>query len=459
MQKRIVEFIRGLRAGGVVVSTAEGVDAFAAIELLGVQDRTLFRESLRATLIKRESDFEIFDELFPLYFSTDDLPLQNALDDLTEAEEGMLAEALSGFDDRLGQLLEWLTSGEGPTDEQLQQMMQSSGIRWAESPASAVWVTRRMLQQMGFTQLEEKLAELAQKLRDLGMDEQTMMRIVGVVETNRDELAQFVSQQVRYEISRRRAEKPRDLQGSDLTHKSFQSLSAADMDALRREIRRLVTQLRTRAALRRKKEHKGQFSARQTIRQNQKYGGVPIEIKFRKKKLKPDIVLIFDVSNSMQTMLEFLLYFVLEMQDQVSRLRSFAFYDNLGEVSDLINNAHHSEIGKLFGQVQKAIPGYLYRTNLGFSLNTFFQHHLDAVRGGSTVIIIGDGRNNYADPRLDLIQELQHRAKKLIWFTPEMEQIWGSGDSDLDKYAPLCDEVYLVKNLAQLSQAIDRAFV
>ncbi len=459
MQERIVEFVRGLRAGGVVVSTAEGLDAFAAVGLLGVQDRTLFRESLRATLIKRESDFEVFDELFPLYFSTDDLPLHNALDDLTADEQGMLQEALSGFDDRLSQLLEWLTSGEGPTDEELQRLMQSSGIRWAESPASAVWVTRRMLQQMGFTQLEDKLQELGQRLRELGMSDQSAMRIMGVIETNRDELGQFVSQQVRYEISKRRAERPRDIHGSDLTQKSFQALSAADMDALRREIRRLVTQLRTRAALRRKKEHKGQFSARQTIRQNQRYGGVPVELKFRKKKLKPDIVLIFDVSNSMQTMLEFLLYFVLEMQDQVSRLRSFAFYDNLGEVSDIVNNAHHSEVGKLFQKIQKAIPGYLFRTNLGYSLDTFFSHHLSAVRGNSTVIIIGDGRNNYADPRLDLVKDLQRRSKKLIWFTPESQQIWGSGDSDMDKYALVCDEVYLVRNLAQLSQAIDRAFV
>ena len=458
MQERIVEFVRGLRAGGVVVSTAEGLDAFAAVDLLGIQDRTLFRESLRATLIKRESDFEIFNELFPLYFSTNELPLQNAMEGLTGDEQGMLQQALEGFDDRISQLLEWLTNGDGPTDEQLQQMMQSSGIRWAESPASAVWVTRRMLQQMGFNQLEEKMAELAQRLRDLGMNQESIMRVMGVIEVNRDELGQFVSQQVRYEISKRRAEKPRDLHGSDLTHKSFQALSAADMDTLRREIRRLVTQLRTRAALRRKREHRGQFSARQTIRHSQRYGGVPLEIKFRKKKLKPDIVLIFDVSNSMQTMLEFLLYFVLEMQDQVSRLRSFAFYDNLGEVSEIVNHAHHNEMGHLFRQIQKAIPGYLFRTNLGYSLNTFYQNHLNSVRNSSTVIIIGDGRNNYADPRLDLVKDLQRRAKKLIWFTPESEQLWGSGDSDLDKYAPICDEVYLVKNLAQLSQAIDKSF-
>jgi len=106
-----------------------------------------------------------------------------------------------------------------------------------------------------------------------------------------------------------------------------------------------------------------------------------------------------------------------------------------------------------------AIPGYLFRTNLGYSLDTFFTNHLDAVTGRSTVILIGDGRNNYSDPRLDLVKDLNRRAKKLVWFTPENKQLWGTGDSDMDRYAELCDEVYLVRNLAQLSNAIDRVFV
>ncbi len=459
MQDRILEFVRGLRAAGVPVSTAEGLDAFEAIGFMGTDDKELFRQSLRTTLIKDKPSFEVFDELFPLYFSSSDAPLLNAFEDLTAGEQDMLEQALQSFDGQLDQLLDWLTSGEGPSEEELQQMMDQSGIRWAQNPSAAFWVTRRMMQQMGFGQLEEKLQQLAQRLRELGMTEESIMRVMGVVEVNRDELAENIAQQVQFRIAQQRAERPEGIQGPDLMNKSFGALSNDEMAQLRREIQRIVNQLKTRAALRRKKKQKGDFDSRKTIRASMKYGGTPMEIKHKHKKLKPQIVLIFDVSRSMETMLQFLLYFVMTMEDQVSKLRCFAFYDNLGEVTDVVNRAHISEVGKLFNKIQQAIPGYLFRTNLGFSLDTFFTNHLDSVTGRSTVIIIGDGRNNYSDPRTDLVKELERRAKKLVWFTPENKQLWGSGDSDMDQYAPICDEVYLVRNLAQLSNAIDRVFV
>ncbi|MFT5195640.1 MAG: hypothetical protein ACI9EW_001858 [Cellvibrionaceae bacterium] len=459
MQDRILEFMRGLRAAGVPVSTAEGLDAFDAIGFLGISEKELFRQSLRSTLIKDKPSFEVFDELFPLYFSSSDAPLLNAFDDLTAGEQEMLEQALEGFDGQLDQLLEWLTSGEGPTAEELQAMMEQSGIRWAQNPSAAFWVTRRMMQQMGFGRLEEKLQELNQRLRELGMTDESVNRVMGVIEVNRQGLAENIAEQVKLRIAQQRAERPRDIQGPDLMNKSFGALSADEMTQLRREIQRIVNQLKTRAALRRKKKEKGKFDARNTIRQSMRYGGIPFEIKHKQKKLKPQIVLIFDVSRSMETMLQFLLYFVMTMQDQVSKLRCFAFYDNLGEVSDVVNRAHISEVDKLFGKIQQAIPGYLFRTNLGYSLDTFFTNHLDSVTGRSTVIVIGDGRNNYSDPRLDLVKDLNRRAKKLVWFTPENKQLWGTGDSDMDRYAELCDEVYLVRNLAQLSNAIDRVFV
>ncbi len=459
MDDRIVEFVRGLRAAGAAVSTAEEIDAFEAVRLLGVDRREIFKSVLRVTLIKNKGDFPVFEELFPIYFSHHDLALQDALEDLSAADQSRLQQVLASFDERLNRLLSWLLTGEGPSAEELEALLAQSGLDWATSRGSSIWVTRRMLQQLGFGQLEEKLAQLAQELRDLGMSGDLIQRLLGIAEANREILMDHVASRVRLEISRRQAERPRDIQGPDLMQKSFQALSAQEMALLREEVQRIVNQLKTRAALRRKQAIRGRFDARATIRRSQRYGGVPLELLHKKKKLKPDIVLIFDVSRSMQTVIEFLLHFVLAMQDQVSRLRSFAFYDNLGEVTAIVKQADRREMTGVFSQIQRGIPGYLWRTNLGYSLHTFFDRHLAAVNSRSTVIIIGDGRNNYEDPRLDLVRELQRRAKKLVWFTPENQQLWGSGDSDMNHYADACDEVYLVRNLGQLASAIDHIFL
>jgi uncharacterized protein with von Willebrand factor type A (vWA) domain len=93
---------------------------------------------------------------------------------------------------------------------------------------------------------------------------------------------------------------------------------------------------------------------------------------------------------------------------------------------------------------------------LGNSLDTFFRESLDSVTGKTTVIILGDGRNNYNSPRIDLMKKLQQRCKRLLWFNPEHRGQWGTGDSDMIDYEPICDDVYQVRNLAQLSAAVDK---
>ena len=176
-------------------------------------------------------------------------------------------------------------------------------------------------------------------------------------------------------------------------------------------------------------------------------------MKFKKRKLKPSLVLICDVSTSMRPVAEFMLRLVYELQDQVAKARSFAFNADMREISVTLSGNRAAEA--VTAVLYDIPPGY-YATDLGNSLNTFFNEWLSAVDGRSTVVIVGDGRNNYNSPRTDLIKALQRRARKLIWFNPEGRRQWGTGDSDMFEYAPLCDAVYVVRNLAQLATAVDK---
>jgi uncharacterized protein with von Willebrand factor type A (vWA) domain len=262
-----------------------------------------------------------------------------------------------------------------------------------------------------------------------------------------------MAQQVGLQIAQDRAERPNDIHGSDLMHKSFQSLTESEAEILRKEVQKLVTQLRSRAALRRKRGRAGKFDPKNTIRANQRFGGVPFELKFKKKKLKPNLVLICDVSTSMRSVAEFMLRLIYELQDQVAKARSFAFNADIEEISVTLSGNRAAEA---VSAVLYAIPPGYYATDLGNSLDTFFSDHLDAVTSRTTVIILGDGRNNYNSPRIDLMKKLQQRAKRLLWFNPEHRGQWGTGDSDMLDYHPICDDVYQVRNLAQLSAAVDK---
>ncbi len=454
MDNRVVEFVRGLRAAGVRVSLAESMDAMHAVAALGITDKDVFRSSLQATLIKDADDFQAFDELFPLYFGSGGPPLQDGLEELSAEDQQLLEMALSGLSGRLQQLMDWLTSGDGPSKEELEEMARRAGAEWANSSQEGRWVTRRMLQQMGFAHLEEKMQQLHEQLEAMGMSQEAIEKLMGVVDANQEALAEQVARQVGTQIAEQRANRPdQALMGSDLMQKPLQSLTEEEANILRKEVQRLVTQLRSRAALRRKRGKKGKFDSKGTIRANQRYGGVPMELRFRKKKLKPSLLLICDVSTSMRAVAEFMLKLTYELQDQVAKARSFAFNSDMHEISITLSGARAAEA--VMSVLYDIPPGH-YKTDFGNSLSTFYNSWLDAVDGRTTVVILGDARNNYNSPRIDLMKDLQRRAKKVVWLNPEHQRQWGSGDSDMWDYVPVCDNVYVVRNLAQLATAVDK---
>ncbi len=456
MDDRVVQFVRGLRAAGVRVSVSESIDALHAIDTLGIQNKDIFRDSLRATLVKDVDHVAVFDELFPLYFGSGGPAMQNAMEDLNADEQEMLQEALEALSGRMQALMDWLTSGDGPTKEELEELARQAGVQWADNPQEGRWVTRRMLQKMGFQHLEEQLQQLVQTLQEKGMSQESIEKLLGMVEANREALEEQVAQQVGRQIAEERANRPRDLHGSDLMQKPFYALSDEEANLLRIEVQKLVTQLRSRAALRRKRGKEGRFDSKGTIRANQRYGGVPVELKFKKRKLKPSLVLICDMSRSMLSVAEFMLRLTYELQDQVAKTRSFGFYSDMEEISIvLVGNRPADAVDAVLDNFYNRGPRH-YATDLGESLNTFFNNWLDSVDGRTTVVVLGDGRNNYNPPRFDLMKELQRRARKLIWFNPEHPRQWGTGDSDMLEYKPICDSVYVVRNLAQLATAVDK---
>jgi uncharacterized protein with von Willebrand factor type A (vWA) domain len=453
MDDRLVEFVRGLRAAGVRVSVAEAGDAAGAIGAVGLQDQAVFRRALRATLVKDNEGFAAFDALFPLYFGSGGPPLENALEQLAPDDQDLVRAALAALAGRAQQLLDWLTSGEGPSKEALEELARRLGAQRAKSPGEAMYITRRMLKELGFERLPELLARLAEALAQAGLSPEAIEALMGVMQANRDALAERIAQQVGLDAARRRAEQAPPGGGNELLHRPFADLTPQEAEALRKEVTRLVARLRSRAALRQKRARAGRLDPRRTIRANQRYGGVPLELKHRRRRLKPCLVLICDVSTSMRPVAEFMLRLIYELADQVARARSFAFNDDLMEISPLLAGGRAAEA---VSDVLWAIPPGYYATDLGTSLETFFERHLDAVDGRTTVIVLGDGRNNHRDPRADLLSALGRRAKRLIWLNPEPPQRWGTDDSDMLAYAPRCHAVYTVADLAQLSAAVDR---
>ena len=149
---------------------------------------------------------------------------------------------------------------------------------------------------------------------------------------------------------------------------------------------------------------------------------------------------------------ELMLSFLFALQGQVRKTHAFAFIDHLESISEDFASSDADEAIK---GVLWRMPSGSYNTDLGRSLNNFNSEYLDTLNGQTTLIVVGDGRNNFRDPRLDLFSLISRRASRTIWLNPEPATLW-HGDSDMPKYAPLCSDVLKVGNLRELSAAVDQ---
>ena len=177
-----------------------------------------------------------------------------------------------------------------------------------------------------------------------------------------------------------------------------------------------------------------------------------MEIKHRDHRLKPKLVVICDISTSMRHCSELMLSLVYALQDLITKTHAFAFIDHLEYISPDFAGKEANEA--IEAVLQRMPPGY-YSTDLGHSLDQFDREYLDTVDRSTTFIMVGDGRNNHNDPRLDLMQQLARRSRRMIWINPEPPMLWGTGDSDMLDYAPCCTSVVMASTLGELSEAVD----
>jgi uncharacterized protein with von Willebrand factor type A (vWA) domain len=453
METRILQLISALRASGARVSLAESAEAFAAVDLMGIQDREEFRLSLRATLIKDIKDVPTFDKLFPLFFGSGQPPTMggNPSEDMTPEEAQILAEALKQFAENLRQRMERLMSGEQLSRAELEALGQLVGLNQADNLQYQNWMAQRMMRAMAFPEVQQAMKELMEQLQQMGMSRERLEEMRNMIQQNmqgmQEQLQQFAGERIAENLS----EKPRGDTIDNLMNRPFQALSDSDKKILQREVKRLAAALRTRIALRQKRMKSGQMDPKATIRANLKYHGVPMEIKHRDKVRKPKIVVICDVSTSMRFCSELMLSFLFALQGQVRKTHAFAFIDHLESISEDFSGTNADEAIR---SVLWRMPSGHYNTDLGWSLQNFNDGYMDTLNNGTTLILVGDGRNNYNDPRLDVFSNMARRSTRTIWLNPEPASMW-HGDSDMPKYAPLCSNVLQVSNLRELANAVD----
>ncbi|WP_030344521.1 vWA domain-containing protein [Streptomyces sp. NRRL S-1022] len=440
---RITGLAGALRAHGVRIGTGETVDAARAVEALGLADRELLREGLAATLLHGPGQRALFDSVFDLYFPRGVGGPDGAPPD-RETLRDRLAEALAA-DDRalLARLAAEAVDGLGG---------------YGSSPGSDGWSAYQTLDRL---RPQTLLARVRSDVRgpdgggagfaDRLLDDEIRRRI--------EEFRRMVGTEARRRVAERRGRDEIARRGVRPTADRVDFLTAGrdQLVELRRAVQPLARKLATRLAARRRRAARGTIDLRRTLRSSLSTGGVPIRPVLRRRRpVRPELVLLCDVSGSVSGFSDFTMLLVQALHDQFSKVRVFAFVNRLDEVTGLLDHGRADPDG-LSARIraEAVLTGWHGSSDYGVALGEFTERYGGAVGPRTTVFVLGDARTNMSDPNLPAVRELSRRARRVYWLNPEPRDRWGTGDSAAPAYAELA-EMHECRTARQLSGLIAR---
>ena len=466
------DFIAELRAAGIPVSMSEHVDAARAVEVIDLGDRSQVRGSLAATLVKDGDHLPVFYTAFDVFFATrswksaEDLLDPEGLDAVEMASEGAAGSPGPGERRGLGGgssslsaqelaelLYRALLDGDG---DSLREAAGEAVSRYAGMepgrPVGGTYYLYRTLRSLDLESLEQRLS---QEAFDRGPTSDELAQRL-----SRDE-ARHLIERLKAEIERVIRERLVDDRGAQALAKSVRKPLPEDLDVmhanreemaqLERALRPLSRKLATRLARKRRRRHRGPVDLRSTVRRSLSTGGVPIDLRFKPPRpSKPEIIVIADISGSVASFARFTLHLVHAISSQFSKVRSFVFVDGLDEVTSLFEGADDPSDAVARINSEADVIAFDGHSDYGRALLTFHEHYADAVTRRTTILILGDARNNYHQAHAEVLADLRYRAKALYWLNPEPTSYWNSGDSIVNQYAPYCDRVIECRTLRQL---------
>lgn len=462
MEGRIVEFIGLLRRNGIRVSTAETIDALRAANLSGLGDRDTFRSALRASMVKRNADLGMYDELFDVYFSGLGDLAQTAGDGagaMTAADSAemleRLRELLDGLDPDVSELARALLEQDhGALEMLLREMLESGDMPHMKTNYVPPNMTRELMEMAGASALEGELDRVREAADAAGYADEDAERLGEYLDQRAKDLAEMLKGLLKLEREQADRKEEREKDRERLLEKSFYYLSPTEIKKMRDAVAALARKLKNVMAIRYKRNKRGRLDVKRTLRHSMEFGGVPFRIRYDdRRKERPQVIILCDVSDSVRNVSRFMLQFVHSLQDLYSRVRSYVFVADLGEVTQLfkdndiqtaINNAINGDVVNVYAH-----------SDFGRAFGQFHRDHLDVVDSRTTVIVLGDARNNYNAPNDWVLRDVQERAKQVIWLNPENSSTWGFGDSEMRLYAKHCDVVEECRNLRQLYKVVD----
>ncbi|MGE0786117.1 MAG: VWA domain-containing protein [Sandaracinaceae bacterium] len=446
--------MRVARRAGLRVSPAETLDAIEAASLVGLASKDDLRAALSASLVKRIDDQPLFERIFDRFFevgSRSGLSQRLAESGATDAElADLMRRIAAGQVAGGGGALAALMQGGAEEDERLFAAMERAGVRGMVSPMQVGLFSLRTLEELGVPAVERDLDAIGDAL-----DPDGALGLIPLLSRQLDALRRRVRAEVREAFDRNNPELAAQSRAARLETAALAALTKEEAPLVQREVERLARALKDRMERARRRQRRGRLDIRATITESVRTQGIPVRLRWRKRRRdRPELVVLCDISDSVRAAARFLLVLVYAMQEAFRKTRSFVFVRDVGEVTRLFADRPIDDaLAAAF--LGDAVPVGA-SSDYGRVLTQMVDRHLDAIGPKTTVVILGDGRTNYLDPGLDALRLIEARAARVVWLNPEPRASWGFGDSEMLRYARHADFAETVRTLRDLRAAVGR---
>lgn len=445
LSRRLSEFVQALRGAGLRISPDEAAIAMQAVALVGYEPRQQFHDALSVSLLKDEQQRTAFEETFQRYFEGQGERRDASAEEGAESVQGM-PDALSPVTEDSGELAPGLEALLAASAEQLQQRMAEAAAAMDFTQMQVITqqglYTRRLLMNMGMGAVDERILQLSEGGVTSEARADDLREWRGRV---REQAASLVRRQFLLHGAAR---------GRELREQTMRKVSFRDLREFR-EVKTLVRKMARRLASahqrRLKIAKRGQLDARRTLGRSIRHDGVPASLVWRRRPPhKSRVMVICDVSSSVSEAARFLLQFLYALNDVLPRVRSFAFASRFDEISeDFQRYSPDVAVARVLDRLSGS------GTDYGEMLEGFLGLCEGQLDRHTTVIILGDARNNYLPERAELLGQVRRRVKQIWWLNPESRNQWNSGDAVMASYLPHCRVARRCANLNDLERVVD----
>ncbi|HEX2785443.1 MAG TPA: VWA domain-containing protein [Ilumatobacteraceae bacterium] len=468
-------FVTELRNAGLPVSLTENLDAMEAVQHIPIEDREAFKYALGATMVKNNAHWRAFETVFEVYFSLrgpeynlveGDGEFEDMWREMQQHLEGEGRGAAGGSMDSLTPeemahlLMQALMNGDqGLMRALARQAVQRFAGMEPGRPVGGTYYLYRTLRNLDLDAMLEKLMEASRE--QVGGELTALEERLEHDEYN-DRIEQF-KKEIEAEIRRRLvADRGAEAMAKTLRKPlpedvEFMHASRDEMLNLKKALFPLTRKLAARLARKRRHGRKGPLDFRSTVRHSLSYGGVPAEPKFKyPRPAKPELMVVADISGSVAAFARFTLMLVYAIQGQFSKVRSFVFIDGVDEVTEYFRGVEDIQEAIHRVNTEADVVWVDGHSDYGHAFEVFWERYGKDVGPKTTVLLLGDARNNYHASQAWVVKEMRQKARHVYWLNPEPRSYWNTGDSIVGDYGTHTDGVYECRNLRQLEAFVEK---